>query len=53
MSFRVTHELHARRRSRNLGVGLVLVAFVAIIFGLTVAKVSSGNFIATQQESSQ
>lgn len=56
MSFRVTHEIHQRRRSRNLGVGLVLVAFIAVIFGLTIAKVSSGNFVATQpqqQETSQ
>ena len=28
------HELHQRRKGRNLGLGLVLVAFVAIIFGL-------------------
>ena len=55
MSFRVTHELHDRRRSRNLGVGIVLAAFIVIIFGLTIAKVSSGNFVATQpqQEDSQ
>ena len=47
-NFRVTHELHQRRFSRNLGVGLVLVAFIALIFGLTVVKVSSGDFGATQ-----
>ena len=41
MSFRVTHDLHQRRFSRNLGVGLVLAAFIAIIFGLTVVKVST------------
>ena len=34
------HELHQRRKGRNLGLGLVLVAFVAIVFGLTVVKVS-------------
>lgn len=53
MSFRVTHELHDRRRSRNLGVGLVLVAFIAVIFGLTVAKVSTGNFVATQPQNQE
>lgn len=37
------HELHQRRRGRNLGVGLVLVAFVAIVFGLTVVKVKRGD----------
>ena len=48
MSFRVTHDLHRRRFSRNLGVGLVLGAFILLIFGLTVAKVTTGNFVATQ-----
>lgn len=36
---RVEHELHTRRRGRNLGLLAVLVGFVAIVFGLTVAKV--------------
>ena len=44
MSFRPDHELHKRRFSRNMGVGLVLVALVAIVFGLTVVKVTNGNF---------
>ncbi|MDK3017111.1 hypothetical protein [Pseudodonghicola flavimaris] len=44
MSLRPTHELHRRRFGRNLGVGLVLAAFVAIVFGLTVAKVQRGDF---------
>ena len=39
MPLRVEHELHERRRSRNTGVGLVLVGLVAIVFGLTVVKV--------------
>ena len=39
---RATHELHTRRWGRNLGLGIVLVGFVAVIFGLTVAKVSTG-----------
>ena len=33
------HDLHKRRLGRNTGVGLALVAFVAVIFGLTVVKV--------------
>ena len=33
------HELHRRRASRNIGLGLVLAAFVALVFGLTVVKV--------------
>ncbi len=42
MAIRAEHELHGRRRSRNVGVGLSLVAFIAVIFGLTVAKIESG-----------
>ena len=44
MSFREPHELHKRRFSRNLGLGLVLAGFVALIFGLTIAKVSDDDF---------
>jgi hypothetical protein len=40
---RVTHELHTRRFSRNLGIGLSLVAFVALVFALTVVKVRRGD----------
>ncbi len=39
---KVTHELHERRKSRNMGVGLVLAGLIAIVFGLTVVKVRSG-----------
>jgi hypothetical protein len=42
MAIRATHELHARRKSRNVGVALVLLAFVAVVFGLTMAKIQSG-----------
>ena len=38
------HELHRRRFSRNLGLGIVLVGFVALIFGLTMVKVSTDDF---------
>jgi len=44
MSFRPTHELHRRRFGRNLGVGLVLAGFIVLVFGLTVVKVTSGDF---------
>lgn len=39
MAIRVEHELHARRRGRNIAVGLLLAAVIAIVFGLTVVKV--------------
>lgn len=42
--FRKTHEMHDRRFGRNLGLGVVLAAFVALVFGLTVAKVSQDDF---------
>lgn len=51
MSFREEHELHKRRFGRNLGLGLVLAAFVVLVFGLTIAKVSNNNFkVPTQQQ---
>lgn len=39
------HELHRRRASRNIGVGITLVAFIVLIFGLTIAKVQTGGQI--------
>lgn len=39
------HELHRRRFGRNLGVGLVLLAFILLIFGLTIAKISGGGTV--------
>ncbi|MGH1444628.1 MAG: hypothetical protein ACRBBO_01150 [Cognatishimia sp.] len=44
MSFREEHELHKRRFGRNLGVALVLGAFVVLLLGLTVVKVTRGDF---------
>ncbi|MDP3263820.1 MAG: hypothetical protein Q8M59_12730 [Tabrizicola sp.] len=43
MSFRPAHEIHKRRFGRNLGLGLVLGAFVALVFALTVVKVQRGE----------
>ena len=43
MAFARDHELHRRRLGRNLGLGLVLVGFVAVVFGLTVVKVTRGT----------
>ena len=44
MSLNKQHELHERRLSRNLGVGLTLAAFIAIIFGLTIVKIGRGDY---------
>lgn len=43
MAFREEHELHRRRFGRNVGLGLVLAAFVAVVFALTVVKVKRGD----------
>ncbi|SHK03131.1 hypothetical protein SAMN05444000_11770 [Shimia gijangensis] len=44
MSFREDHELHKRRLGRNVGLALVLAGFIAIVFGLTVVKVTRGDY---------
>jgi hypothetical protein len=49
MAIRVEHELHSRRRGRNWGLFAVLIAFVALVFGLTVVKVLSLDSIAQFQ----
>ncbi len=40
---KATHEIHERRKSRNVGLGLTLVGFVAVVFALTVVKVTRGD----------
>ena len=41
MAFKPDHELHKRRFGRNLGLGLVLIGFVALVYGITVVKVGA------------
>lgn len=53
MSFENKHEIHTRRFSRNLGVGLALTAFIFIIFGLTVVKVTRGDYEPANKVESQ
>ena len=53
MALKPTHELHQRRFSRNLGVGLTLAAFIVIVFGLTVVKVTSDDFALPQTQEGQ
>jgi len=38
---RAEHELHRRRLSRNVGLGVALLLFVVLVFGLTLAKVGT------------
>lgn len=42
---RVEHPLHERRRGRNVGLGLVLAAFVVLVFALSVVKVEQGDMM--------
>ena len=51
MAFRPEHEIYRRRFSRNLGVGLVLAAFVALVFALTVVKVTRGDTMHSNDSS--
>ena len=39
-TLRVEHELHRRRRSRNVGLGLTLGALILVMFGLSVVKIT-------------
>ncbi|MGQ0611467.1 MAG: hypothetical protein ACT4N9_10235 [Paracoccaceae bacterium] len=45
MAFRPPHEMHRKRFSRNLGLGLVLAGFVVLVFALTVVKVTQGDVL--------
>lgn len=45
------HELHNRRLGRNVGVGVTLIALIALVFGLTIAKVSGGGTIQAYDHS--
>ena len=37
------HELHGRRKNRNLWVGGMLAGFVTLVFVVTVVKLSTGQ----------
>ena len=44
MTIRAEHELHGRRRGRNLGIGLMLGAFVILVMAMTFVKVRNISF---------
>ncbi|MEP5152639.1 hypothetical protein [Planktotalea sp.] len=50
MSLSKQHEIHTRRYGRNVGLGLVLAAFIAIVFGLTIVKVTRGDYEPPRNE---
>ena len=39
------HELHKRRKGRNLALGGVLLGFVLLIFAVTIVKLANGQMI--------
>lgn len=43
---REEHELHRRRKGRNIALGGVLLAFALLTFGVTMAKLSDNAAIA-------
>ena len=42
---RVEHDLHRRRRSRNLGLLFALLALVVLILGMTMARVGQDGAV--------
>lgn len=44
MSLRVEHEIHGRRKGRNVGVGIMLAGFVVLIMALTFVKITQIDF---------
>ena len=44
MAIRAEHEIHTRRKGRNIGVGLMLAGFVVLVLALTFTKVTQGDF---------
>lgn len=43
MGLQAEHELHRRRSGRNIGLGIVLALFVALVFTLSVVKIRQGD----------
>ena len=43
MAFPPEHEIHRRRFGRNVGVAVTLALFIALVFALTVVKVTRGD----------
>lgn len=45
---REEHELHKRRKGRNLALGGALLAFVLLVFAVTIAKLADGQLSSLQ-----
>ncbi len=44
MAIRVEHDIHRRKLGLNIGLGLSLIGFVALVFFLTIAKAGTDPF---------
>lgn len=44
MGIRAEHEIHTRRKSLNIGVGVMLGTFVLLVMLLTFTKITSSEF---------
>lgn len=44
MGIRAEHEIHGRRKGRNVGVGLMLGGFVVLVMVLTFVKITQVDF---------
>lgn len=53
MSIKAEHEIHQRRKGRNVGVGLMLAAFVVLVLALTFVKITGGDFELPRLEETQ
>ena len=50
MGLRPEHEIHTRRKGLNMGVGLMLGAFVILVMLLTFTKITSAEFQITASQ---
>ncbi|MEM8654774.1 MAG: cytochrome C oxidase assembly protein [Pseudomonadota bacterium] len=53
MSIKAEHEIHQRRKGRNVGVGLMLAGFVVLVLALTFVKITGGAFELPRIEETQ
>ena len=53
MSLKKEHEIHQRRKGRNVGVGLMLAGFVVLVMALTYVKITSSTFELPKVEATQ
>ncbi len=48
MAIHPEHELHTRRKGRNMAVGLILGGFIALVFAVTIVKLSQPQSVDTK-----